>query len=219
MYWIRYGHKKILKVYTLEYISLPICQSLSAFGLTSFLQFKISGTLGWEPYGMIRWQPLCDFFLADFKSKTPGPDSRNDRSRSDQIWSCDHDQPIAFHKRRSRSAHQIEKIRNQIVNCQLNHDINHSLGNLLLKLRHRYWTKNVRLMIYVHDVTMGGEVTSFMSADTRVLWPVQCMHTVLLTIQHGLHMPHLTGMCDKQHRKHWISLITDHLWWESVCVY
>ena len=38
--------------------------------------------------------------------------------------------------------------------------------------------KNVRLMISIHDVTMGGVAMSFMSADTRASWPVQCMHTV-----------------------------------------
>ena len=94
------------------------------------------------------------------------------------LGSCDPDRPIAFHKRRSRSAHQIEKIRNQTVYCQLNPDINHSLGNLELKLRGRDWIKNVRLMTSIHDVTMGGVATSFMSADTRASWPVQCTHTV-----------------------------------------
>ena len=38
--------------------------------------------------------------------------------------------------------------------------------------------KNVRLMIYIHDVTMGGVATSFMSVDTRASWSVQCTHTV-----------------------------------------
>ena len=107
-----------------------------------------------------------------------GPIPETIRSRSDQIRSCDPDRPIAFHKRRSRSAHRIEKIRNQTVYCQLNHDINHSLGNLELKLRGRDWIKNVRLMISIHGVTMEGLATSFMSADTRGSWPVQCTHTV-----------------------------------------
>ena len=70
-----------------------------------------------------------------------GPTPETIRSRSDQIRSCDPDRPIAFHKRRSRSAHQIEKIQNQTVYCQLNHDINHSLGNSELKLRGRDWIK------------------------------------------------------------------------------
>ena len=96
-----------------------------------------------------------------------GPIPETIRSQSAQIRSCDPDRPIAFHKRRSRSAHQIEKIRNQTVYCQLNHDINHSLGNLQLKLHVRDWMKNVRLMISIHDVTMGGVATSFMSVDTR----------------------------------------------------
>ena len=100
-------------------------------------------------------------------------------SRSAQLRSCDPDRPIAFHKRRSRSAHEIEKIWNQTVYCQLNHDINHSLGNLELKLRGRDWMKNVRLMISNHDVTVGGVATSFMSADTRASWPVQGTLTVL----------------------------------------
>ena len=57
--------------------------------------------------------------------------------------------------------------------------INHSLGNLELKLRGHDWMKNIRLMISIHDVTMGGVATSFMSADSRASWPVQCTHTVL----------------------------------------
>ena len=99
-------------------------------------------------------------------------------SRSAQIRSCDPNRPIAFHKRQSRSNHQIEKIRNQTVYCQLNHDINRSLGDLELKLRDRDWMKIVRLMIFIHDVTMGFVATSFMSADTRASWPVQCTHSV-----------------------------------------
>ena len=38
--------------------------------------------------------------------------------------------------------------------------------------------ENVSLMIYIQDVRMGGVATSFISADTRASWPVQCMHTV-----------------------------------------
>ena len=129
------------------------------------------------------------------KSKNLGPIPETIRSRSAQIRSCDPDRPIAFHKRRSRSAHQIEKIRNQTVYGRLNHDINHSLGNLQLKLRGRDWTKNVRLMASIHDVTMGGV--------RRHLWVLirerhgqfsartQC----LLTIQHGLDMPYLIDIC------------------------
>ena len=107
-----------------------------------------------------------------------GPIPETIRSRSAQIRSCDPDRPIALHKRRSRSAHQIEKIRNQTVYCQLNHDINHSLGNLELKSRGRVLHKSIRLMISIHDVTLGGVATSCMSADTRASWPVQCTHTV-----------------------------------------
>ena len=33
-------------------------------------------------------------------------------------------------------------------------------------------------MISIHDVTMGGVATLFMSADTRASEPVQCTHTV-----------------------------------------
>ena len=107
-----------------------------------------------------------------------GPIPETICSRSAQIRSCDPDRLIAFHKRRSQSAHQIDKIRNQTVYCQLNHDINHSLGNLELKLCGCDWMKYVKLLISAHDVTMGGVATSFMSADTRASWPVQCTHTV-----------------------------------------
>ena len=124
-----------------------------------------------------------------------GPIPETIHSRSAQIRSCDPDRPIAFHKRRSRSADEIEKIWKQAVYCQLNHDINHSLGNLELELRGPNWMKNVRLVISIHDVTIRGVAATFMNADTRASWPVQCTHTVLLTIQHGLDMAYLTGMC------------------------
>ena len=122
-----------------------------------------------------------------------GPIPDTIRSRSAQIRSHDPDRPIAFHKRRSRSAHQIEKMRNQTVYCQLNYDINHSLGNLELKLRGRDWVKNVRLLIYIHDVTMGGDATSFMIRERHGQFSArtQC----LLTIQHSLDMLYLTVMC------------------------
>ena len=38
--------------------------------------------------------------------------------------------------------------------------------------------KNVRLMLSIHDVIMGGVATSFMRAGMRASWPVQCTHTV-----------------------------------------
>ena len=38
--------------------------------------------------------------------------------------------------------------------------------------------KNVRLMISIHYVTMGGVATSFMSVDTKASWPVQYTLTV-----------------------------------------
>ena len=107
-----------------------------------------------------------------------GPIPETIHSRSAQIRSCDPDRPIAFHKRRSRSAHEIEKIWTQTVYCQLNHDINHSLRNLELELCGRGCMKNVRLMISIQDVTIGGVATSFMSDDTRASWPVQCTRTV-----------------------------------------
>ena len=101
-----------------------------------------------------------------------GPIPETIHSRLAQIRSCDPNWAIAFHKRWSRSAHQIEKIQNQTVYCQLNHDINHSLENLKLKLHNRGWIKNVRPMISIHDVTMGVVATSFMCADTRASRPV-----------------------------------------------
>ena len=124
-----------------------------------------------------------------------GPIPETIHSRLAQIRSCDPDRPIAFHKRRSRSAHEIEKIWNQTVYCQLNHDINHLLGKLELKLGGRDRMKNVRLMISIHDVTIGGVATSFMSADTRASWPVQCMHTMFAHYTTRFGMPYLTGMC------------------------
>ena len=82
------------------------------------------------------------------------------------------------------------KYKNQTVYCQLNHDINHSLGNLELKITWSWLNKNVRLIISIHGVTMGGLATSFMSTDTRASWSVQCTHTVFAhDIQHGLDMP------------------------------
>ena len=49
---------------------------------------------------------------------------------------------------------------------------------LKLKLRGRDWKKNVKLMISIHNVTIGGVPTSLMSADTRASWPVKCTHSV-----------------------------------------
>ena len=139
-----------------------------------------TATVSWpDPYDFYKYCLLCFDWLVLLKSNRHlGPIPETIRSRSAQIRSCDPDRPIAFHKRRSRSAHQIEKIRNQTVYCQMNHDINHSLGNLELNLHGRDWMKNVRLMISIHDVTVGGVATSFMSVDTRASWPVQCTHTV-----------------------------------------
>ena len=45
------------------------------------------------------------------------------------------------------------------TNCELNRVINYSLGNLELKLRDRGWIKNIRLMTYIHNVTIGGVAT------------------------------------------------------------
>ena len=68
--------------------------------------------------------------------------STRDRLRYDPVILIGQSHPTnADHQLRSRSAHQIEKIRNRTVYCQLNHDINHSLGNLELKIRGRDWIK------------------------------------------------------------------------------
>ena len=148
----------------------------------------------------------------------PGPIPETIHSRLPQIRSCDPDQPIAFHKRRSRlanqtekirnhdhpiafhkrwsrSANQTEKIRNQTVCCQLNHDINHSRGNLELKLRDRDWLKNVTLMISIHDITM----TSQWEVWRRLLWvPIRERYgqfTACTQCCSRYNMPYLTGMC------------------------
>ena len=76
--------------------------------------------------------------------------------------------------------------------AKLNHDINHSPGNSKLKLRGRHWMKNARLMISIHDVTMRGVATSFMSADTRA--PVQCTLFAHDTIRFGQ-----VCLCDWRH--------------------
>ena len=125
----------------------------------------------------------------------PGPIPETIHSRLPQIRSCDPDQPIAFHKRWSRSANQTEKIRNQTVCCQLNHDINHSRGNLELKLRDRDWLKNVTLMISIRDITM----TSQWEVWRRHWWvPIRERHgqfTACTQCCSRYNMPYLTGMC------------------------
>ena len=162
--------------------SLHSSQNLSAVSLVFYVRFSDDKVYSLEeklitirPVQSVACQHTSIYNTTNDKL---GPIPETICSRSTQIQSCDPDRPIAFHKRRSRSAHQIEKIRNQTVYCQLNHDINHSLGNLELKLHDCDWMKNVRLMKSIHDVTMGGVATSFMSADTRASWPVQCKHTV-----------------------------------------
>ena len=96
----------------------------------------------------------------------PGPDSRNDplTIRSDTIlwsWSADRipQTPI--------TTSSSDRENTKTVYWQLNHDIDHSLGRLELKLCDRGWMKNIRLMTSIHDVIMGGVATSFMCADTE----------------------------------------------------
>ena len=90
-------------------------------------------------------------------------------SRLALIWSFDPDWPIAFHKCWLTSAHQIEKIWNQTVSCQLNHYKNHSLGNLELKLCIHYWMKNVRHDIYLwrHNGIYKCRYVSFMASSVH----------------------------------------------------
>ena len=103
-----------------------------------------------------------------------GPDSRNDPLAigSDTIlwsWSADRipQTPITI-----GSSDRENTKPDSLLPIESWH--RHSLGNLELKLRGRDWMKNVRLMISIHDVTMGGVATSFMSTDTRA----SCTHTV-----------------------------------------
>ena len=51
-------------------------------------------------------------------------------------------------------------------------------GKFRIEITWSWLNKKVRLMISIHDVTMGGVATSFMSADTRAPWPVQCTRTM-----------------------------------------
>ena len=106
----------------------------------------------------------------------PGPDSRNYplAMGSDTIWwswSADHIPQMSI----TIGSWDRENTKPNSY-CQLKHDINHSLGNLELELWDCSWMKNIRLMTFIHDVTMGGVATSFMYANTRVSRSVQCMH-------------------------------------------
>ena len=123
-----------------------------------------------------------------------GPLPETIRSRSAQIRSCAPDRPIAFHKRRSRSAHQIKKIWNQTVYCQLNHDINHSLGNLELKLRGRDCIKTSDWW-YIF-------MTSQWEVWRRHLWvPIRKRHSV-----------HAHSVCSRYN-----TVWTCHIWQVCVC--
>ena len=147
------------------------------YGTMFYLALSQADIFLWRcRFHLIAALPLVTRLTTASDRRAMGPIPEAIRSRSAQIQSCDPDRPIAFHKRRSRSAHQ--KIRNQTVYCQLNHGINLSLGKLELQLRGHDWIKNVRLVISIHYVTMVGVATSFMSADTRASWPVQYTHTV-----------------------------------------
>ena len=100
---------------------------------------------------------------------------RSDRDR-DQIRSCDPDRPIAFHK----SDHdRLIRSRNTKPNSLLPIQSWHKsfTGKYRTEMTWSWLNKNHQtgdIYSWHHN---GGVATSFMSADTRGSWPVQCTHT------------------------------------------
>ena len=140
---------------------------------------------------------IGNFFIWLFpEGEHQGPIPDTIRSRSAQIQSCDPDRPVAFHKRRSRSAHQIEKLRNQAVYRQLNHDINHSMLNLeLIITRSRLNEKCQTDDIYSwrHNGRCGDVIFVCWYRERHGQFSARTQ--VLFMIERGLNMPCLTGMC------------------------
>ena len=188
MGWHKKSHAKLCTLIRNEYLTI-----MKELGCENLWE-RVTGDLHSEQ--QLVGTPSCfQQYGAISSNSLQGPIPERIRSRSTQIRPCDPDQPITFHKRPSRPAHQIEKIRNQTVYCQLNHDINHSLGNLELKLRGRDWIKKSDWWYLF--------MTSQWEVWRRYLWvPIRERHRqfsartqCLLTIHHGLDMPNLTGMC------------------------
>ena len=111
-------------------------------------------------------------------NQDPGPDSRNDLPAigSDTIlwsWSADRipQTPITI----GSSDRETTKP-NSLLPIESWHKS--FTGKFRIEITWSWLNKKVRVMISIHDVTMGGVAMSFMSVDTRASWPVQCTHTV-----------------------------------------
>ena len=128
-----------------------------------------------EPISPVKSSPCV---LMTRWRKEPGPDSRNDplAISSDMIlWSWSADRiPQALITIGSSDRENTKP------NCLWPIESWHKsfTGKFRTEITWSWLKKNVRLMVSIHDVTMGGVAMSFMSADTKASWPVQCTHTV-----------------------------------------
>ena len=101
-----------------QYRHNAINQPIRPFNSIDIIQSLEMNCGGW----WVGWlgnvpKPKTKYFEIIMKIRLLGPIPETICSRSAQIRSCYPDRPIAFHKPRSRSAHQIEKIRNKTVYC------------------------------------------------------------------------------------------------------
>ena len=168
--------------------------------LVFFLVWHIMSTwVWWTPCSYcnanIHVTPLCAHSMGSLDSPqsilwSPGPDSRKDPlviSSDTILWSWSVDRipqtPITIgssdrENTKPNSLLPIESLHKSFT------------GKFRIEITWSWLNKNVRLIISIHGVTMGGLATSFMSTDTRASWSVQCTHTVFAhDIQHGLDMP------------------------------
>ena len=130
-----------------------------------------------------RWRQSCQINNLLFSVKLAlwwsGPHSRNDPlaiGSDTNLWSWSTDRipqtPITI----GSSDRENTKPNSSLLPIESRHKS--FTGKFRIEITWSWLNKKVRLMISIHDVTMGGVATSFMSADTKASWPVQCTHTV-----------------------------------------
>ena len=164
------------------------------FGMTYYVNMSLMDTLF-----ILQCKHPCDPIVCSQHGSldslqsilwSPGPDSRKDPlviSSDTILWSWSVDRipqtPITI-----GSSDRENTKPNSLLPIESRHKS--FTGKFRIEITWSWLNKNVRLIISIHGVTMGGLATSFMSTDTRASWSVQCTHTVFAhDIQHGLDMP------------------------------
>ena len=114
--------------------------------------------------------------------KEPGLDSRNDPlavGPDTILWSWSADRiPQTLIMIGSSYRHWENTKPNSLLPIEWYHI---SFTGKFRNVKMRPWLNEkheTKLMLSIDDVTMGGVAMSFMSADTRASWSVQCMYSV-----------------------------------------